>query len=1381
MYRTAVVRVEKGNCSSHFNESVAPITEAALSVQQEVSNFDREKFSSTKARFLLAPASLLFQLLKSKSESKLGDYARNLCVFIYLDDVYAQFSFAGNFPRPTDTISVFEEPRADELFLKKALYFCEILTDDRHTAYFTHLCQLAAVDIRKVTSEKVEFLSVFQYRYVLDAIKAWTTYAALYPQATTTISNITGMFVEKKAQMWRWVTTTYSLLCNELTQTTQRFVKERGPNACIVDGKHFSKDYLLELYHDNQREFDSVTESLRRYFGNILTVENVADRLVNDRSVNLAENPRSRKSSFQNLFGAAVLADVAPCAERTTSPDEDKDIIHLVNLCARAVMWMIYAGAGGPYRFPEIQKLKYASNDRDLYADSESRCIEIHAGYSKAQILRPVTKQLDKNTSDYLLFYTMIVVPIRNHVAGPGLFRRVMSRDLADEMGMRVEEHTANAADGEGCRLSDADFTTQVLNSYLFADLSCGKLLKYANFAKGARKFPVSVPQDQRLSLRDLRHGIIYFMRRHTNVGRIVAGSDAVERLAGHTAATGRTVYAVPDSVVNHEAEICMAWHRFLDLAVSGQVVAVKDGDNARPDFHSSGSINDLLAAGRRLYSKDIFMFRKGQKDVATEVYLGGAQLIPVQALPGFGKTALFQIPLIALKKTRPIPKVVSFVFVPYIPLKANMIDRLGTNGLLEVGDVAVLLKNGPNVDEDALSADVYVGAFHDMATVSCARLLDNWYQTFRDTVLGLIVIDEFHNFETEMAFRGNTFSAIGEINLRQAWKVLVLSGTVGVGGFNGPLQRLGYDESLTTEAGLDLKYFFFNLVDELPLGNSVKWFDECASSKICLEKAVAMVDRFVAEEESAKVILVCRTREHAKILAVDLAKHRPLCVHGELTGASKEQTMRSFIQDPVKRVLIGTKLVSEGIDVQDLLLVLLVDYLPSIGEYVQMAGRLRKGGLCAVLWSSGSSFGDQGELRPGCLTPQLNRFYGLSQHGHVGCCRAVDNCDPDSVAFVRRVFPGILKYEKVLDSQLKRFSGTSSPKSSAQKRPLLVADSVKDNSTTRESVENESNPRDSARSLPTVDTSIDTSMDSTMELLCDDGEFLASPAKRPAEQMRSPTTPSCSNVDAPKQLLVVPGQSIVQLAAVRSGVRNVQPTFSVAPPVVSRTPMRRKNGFPESFRAAARPVSQRSVGERLREAFGADLSLFHFLGVAVKYIPTLRFFQVCEATFGLSKATEPWYCFVCMGALAFKCVCEDFRGHRNKYVVRNLVMNALCFLKIVASSTEWAHVVRMGDDGDFPRVPLWLAERGADMQARFRTRLLEYCKLAREMYTESDFTLPYPFKEVDTRGALQRYNRCWEYLRENKLDIIAFFATNDTSTTFPELWESPTVARLGS
>ncbi|CCK71069.1 uncharacterized protein KNAG_0G00100, partial [Huiozyma naganishii CBS 8797] len=551
MYRTAVVRVEKRDCSSHFNESVAPITEAALSVQQEVSNFDREKFSSTKARFLLAPASLLFQLLKSKSESKLGDYAHNFCVFIYLDDVYAQFSFAGNFPRPTDTISVFEEPLADELFLKKARYFREILTDDRHTAYFTHLCQLAAVDIRKVTSEKVEFLPVFQYRYVLDAIKAWTTYAALYPQAATTISDITALFVEKKAQVWRWVTTTYSLLCNELTQTTQRFVKERGPNACIVGGKHFSKDYLVELYHDNQREFDSATESLRRYFGNILTVEIVADRLVNDRSVNLAENPRSRKSSFQNLFGAAVPADVAPCAERTTSPDEDKDIIHLVNLCARAVMWMIYVGAGGPYRFPEIQKLKYASNDRDLYADSESRCIEIHAGYSKAQILRPVTKQLDKNTSDYLLFYTMIVVPIRNHVAGR--LSSVMSRDLADEMGMRVEEHTANAADGEGCRLSDAGFTTQVLNSYLFADLSCGKLLKYANFAKGARKFPVSVPQDQRLSLRDLRHGIIYFMRRHTNVGRIVAGSDAVERLAGHTAATGRTVYAVPDSVVNHE------------------------------------------------------------------------------------------------------------------------------------------------------------------------------------------------------------------------------------------------------------------------------------------------------------------------------------------------------------------------------------------------------------------------------------------------------------------------------------------------------------------------------------------------------------------------------------------------------------------------------------------------------------------------------------------------------------------------------------------------------------------------------------------------------------------------------------------------------------
>ncbi|CCK69128.1 uncharacterized protein KNAG_0C00130 [Huiozyma naganishii CBS 8797] len=175
-----------------------------------------------------------------------------------------------------------------------------------------------------------------------------------------------------------------------------------------------------------------------------------------------------------------------------------------------------------------------------------------------------------------------------------------------------------------------------------------------------------------------------------------------------------------------------------------------------------------------------------------------------------------------------------SFVFVPRIPLKTNMITRLKTKGLLEVADVAELWRNRLNVEEDALSADVYVGAFHDMGTAFCKRLINNWYGTSKKTILGLVVIDEFQNFETEFSIRPGSYESIGRIKLQLAWKVLVLSSTLGCQGFATALERLGFEMPLTTEPSLGEQCYVHDLVHELPLANSIKWF----GGVFCLRRA---------------------------------------------------------------------------------------------------------------------------------------------------------------------------------------------------------------------------------------------------------------------------------------------------------------------------------------------------------------------------------------------------------------------------------------------------------------------------------------------------------------------------------------------------------------
>ncbi|CCK69125.1 uncharacterized protein KNAG_0B07010 [Huiozyma naganishii CBS 8797] len=975
------------------------------------------------------------------ASATLAGYVHNLTVFLYLDEVSDKISCAEKAARPKKTVSLFDGALGDEMLLQNALYWREIITNSSHTDYLISLCRLATVNLNRVTAAKVEFLSVSQYRHVLDAIKAWTTYSALYPQTVGESEDVSDLFTNKKSQAWKSLTTTYSLLYDQLKTENRNIVRELGPLNCIVGNKSFSRGYLVvALRRRTKREFERALQALNRFFSNILKVDIVAEQLLRDRSIDVSEDVQAVNLSFLRLFVGNTLTSVLPCKKRAISDSEKKEVFRLVNVCARAIIWMIFIGTGLPYLFPEIVRLKFSGSDRNIYIDPTTRGLEIRTTSSMAQTNRRSTKLLDTTTSNYLFFYIMIIVSLRNDVVGSEFAG--MSRDLYNEMGSKVPTPPNKGTDMVAVSLSDRDYSYQVIHTFLFADVLAGKLLKYEQFNRRTGQYPRSVHKNACLNFRELRYGIMYFMRKHANMEKITLAVNAVEEYAGYIAVTGSRVYDRNDSAKSFiDSEIALAWHRFLGLEMTREVTAAKKEESDKRKYRPQGSPGDLVVAGRLLYG-ETFLFRKGQQDVANAVYLGTEHLIPVQAPPGSGKTVLFQIPLIAVKKRNSVPKVVSFVFVPYIPLKANMIDRLKTRGILDVGDVIELWRNGDSIEERTLTADVYVGTFRDMGTDACKRLIGGWYQNFKKTFLGLIVVDEVQNFKSVLGFGSKLYKSICQINFGLAWKVVVLSSTIGWQGFAKPLQRIGFETPLTTELSLDSKCYVHNLVDEMPLASSVKWFAECASSKLCLERAVILVNQFMASEEKSKAILVCRTREQVGILARDLVAHDSLYIHDQLSDVDQGHAMRVFTEDPSKRVLIGTKDVTEGIDVQNLQLVVLVDYLPSVEVFVQAAGRIRGDGLCIVLWSSSSNDGAPGRLTPGCLTPQLNSFYVLSQKGHVGCCGDYNTKNLRPVEFVERVFPKMVEFPILNKNQWEAFDDERLPRTLSTRKSSLTSES---------------------------------------------------------------------------------------------------------------------------------------------------------------------------------------------------------------------------------------------------------------------------------------------------------------------------------------------------
>ncbi|KAF4004101.1 DEAD/DEAH box helicase family protein [Saccharomyces cerevisiae] len=187
-------------------------------------------------------------------------------------------------------------------------------------------------------------------------------------------------------------------------------------------------------------------------------------------------------------------------------------------------------------------------------------------------------------------------------------------------------------------------------------------------------------------------------------------------------------------------------------------------------------STNDILVAGRNSLAAPLI---QGLASVALmyEIYMADTPSVAVQAPPGYGKTELFHLPLIALASKGDV-KYVSFLFVPYTVLLANCMIRLGRRGCLNVAPVRNFIEEG----YDGVT-DLYVGIYDDLASTNFTDRIAAWENivecTFRtnNVKLGYLIVDEFHNFETEV-YRQSQFGGITNLDFDAFEKAIFLSGT---------------------------------------------------------------------------------------------------------------------------------------------------------------------------------------------------------------------------------------------------------------------------------------------------------------------------------------------------------------------------------------------------------------------------------------------------------------------------------------------------------------------------------------------------------------------------------------------------------------------------
>ena len=233
--------------------------------------------------------------------------------------------------------------------------------------------------------------------------------------------------------------------------------------------------------------------------------------------------------------------------------------------------------------------------------------------------------------------------------------------------------------------------------------------------------------------------------------------------------------------------------------------------------------------------------------------------------------------------------------------------------------------------------------------------MINNWYYHYKSTYLGFIVVNEVHNFGLQ-DYRKRVTEHFPRIDLTSVSKVLFLSGSIGIDNFDFHLKELGMNIKTTSKLEISDKVFITNVVREIPLLNVKKEFKKLKYEDLIAD-TIQYVDKFLFVDKHGKVLIVCHKKSDVAQVAIhDFISGNPLAITDDLPTEEKINIINSFFLQKIKNesssVPIWSQKVSEGISIKNLKMVILVDYVPSVSEYIQIGCRLRECGIYSCIYS---------------------------------------------------------------------------------------------------------------------------------------------------------------------------------------------------------------------------------------------------------------------------------------------------------------------------------------------------------------------------------------------------------------------------------------------
>lgn len=340
------------------------------------------------------------------------------------------------------------------------------------------------------------------------------------------------------------------------------------------------------------------------------------------------------------------------------------------------------------------------------------------------------------------------------------------------------------------------------------------------------------------------------------------------------------------------------------------------------------------------------------------------------------------------LAKTRP-GKFIHFVSVPYVALKTATMKRVQQAGLGAADSSAL---GAIDFYTQVVTIDVIVGVFDGFAQDECVSMFSKWDVMYGGCrKLGYFVIDEFHVLEVEKHFRP-ALRKFKSLSWSSFLKVIALSATMPKQLCMDICRERGFSDVLIETSR------YVNAVTKMPnvsIAVDIVHVKKCA----LLDKVYDLVMQFLENVPEKKAVFffsnktllresLHRLKDNASVVGVD----------ADMEDEAKLAVFRDFEnRHSTARVVLGTKLISNGLDCSSVKFVCLVDCTVSMIDYLQMTGRIRSSGYVRILTVGNNNRYfkvSSGYLETvdwdQCISKQIAKFYGLCYSGCILCCNAL-------------------------------------------------------------------------------------------------------------------------------------------------------------------------------------------------------------------------------------------------------------------------------------------------------------------------------------------------------------------------------------------------------